>query len=46
VWPVRPEQTTTVPQDPEPGAPAVPSRSRSVAPARPAPLPSSTGAAV
>ena len=44
--PVRPEQTTTVPQDPEPGGPAVPSRSRSVAPARPAPLPSSTGAAV
>jgi len=44
--PVRPEQTTTVPDDPESGAPTVPSRSRSVAPARPAPLPSSTGAAV
>ena len=43
--PVRPEQTTTVPDD-ERDAPTVPSPSRSVAPARPAPLPSSTGAAV
>jgi hypothetical protein len=43
--PVLPEQTTTVPDDDE-GAPTVPSRSQSVAPARPAPLPSSTGAAV
>jgi hypothetical protein len=43
--PVLPEQTTTVPDDEE-GAPTVPSRSQSVAPARPAPLPSSSGAAV
>lgn len=43
--PVRPEQTTTV-TDAEPEVPAVPSRSRSVAPADPAPLPSSPGAAV
>ena len=43
--PVRPEQTTTVPDD-ERDAPTVLSPSRSVAPARPAPLPSSTGAAV
>jgi hypothetical protein len=44
--PVLPEQTTSVPEDEQRGVPAVPSRSRSVAPARPAPLPSSTGAAV
>lgn len=44
--PVLPEQTTTVPDDEESDAPSVPLRSRSVAPARPAPLPSSTGAAV
>jgi hypothetical protein len=44
--PVLPEQTTTVPGEDERDVPAVPSRSRSVAPARPAPLPSSTGAAV
>ncbi len=43
--PVLPEQTTTVPDDEE-DAPTVPSRSRSVAPAHPAPLPSSTGSAV
>ena len=44
--PVLPEQTTTVPDDEERGVPAVPSRSRSVAPVSPAPLPSSTGATV
>jgi hypothetical protein len=44
--PVLPEQITTVPEDEERGVPTVPSRSRSVAPARLAPLPSSTGAAV
>jgi hypothetical protein len=44
--PVLPEQTTTVPDDEERGVPAVPSRSRSVAPVSPAPLPSSTGAIV
>jgi hypothetical protein len=43
--PVLPEQTTTVLDD-ERDAPAVPSQSRSVAPAPAAPLPSSTGAAV
>jgi hypothetical protein len=44
--PVRPEQTTTVPEDEERGVPTVPSQSRSVASATSAPLPSSTGAAV
>jgi hypothetical protein len=44
--PVLPEQTTTVPEEEERGVPTVPSRSRSVAPGRPAPLPSSTGAVV
>jgi hypothetical protein len=44
--PVLPEQTTTVDEEEGGGVPAVPSRSRSVAPAHPAPLPSSTGAAV
>jgi hypothetical protein len=44
--PVLPEQVTTVPEDQERDVPAVPSQSRSVAPARLAPLPSSTGAAV
>ena len=44
--PVLPEQTTTVPADGEPDAPTVPLRSQSVAPARSAPLPSSTGAVV
>jgi hypothetical protein len=44
--PVLPEQTTTVPEDDERGVPTVPSQSRTVASATPAPLPSSTGAAV
>ena len=44
--PVLPEQTTTVPEDEDHGVPTVPSRSRSVAPASLAPLPSSTGAGV
>ncbi|GIE46559.1 hypothetical protein Ani05nite_00930 [Amorphoplanes nipponensis] len=44
--PVLPEQTTTVPEDDESGAPTVPSRSQTVAPAPAPPLPSSTGAAV
>ena len=44
--PVLPEQTTTVPEDNDRDMPTVPSRSRSVAPARPAPLPSSTEAAM
>jgi len=44
--PVLPEQTSTVPDDEQRGAPAVPSRSRSVAPVSPAPLPSSTGVAM
>jgi len=43
--PVLPEQTTTVPDD-QSDAPTVPLRSQSVAPASPAPLPSSRGAAV
>jgi len=43
--PVLPEQTTTVPDD-KSGAPTVPLPSQSVAPVRPAPLPSSSGAAV
>jgi len=44
--PVLPEQTTTVPDDDKSGAPTVPLRSQSVAPVSPAPLPSSSGAAV
>ncbi len=44
--PVLPEQVTTVPDDDESDAPTVPSRSQSVASARAAPLPSSSGAAV
>ncbi|AGZ40305.1 hypothetical protein AFR_10080 [Actinoplanes friuliensis DSM 7358] len=44
--PVLPEQTTTVPEDDESSRAAVPSRSESVAPVTPAPLPSSSGAAV
>jgi hypothetical protein len=44
--PVQPEQTTTVPEDDKSGAPTVPLRSQSVAPVSPAPLPSSSGAAV
>ncbi|MBB4765450.1 hypothetical protein ACFQFC_14665 [Amorphoplanes digitatis] len=43
--PVLPEQTVLVPDD-DPALEGVPSRSRTVAPATPAPLPSSTGAAV
>jgi hypothetical protein len=44
--PVLPEQITTVPEDDDPVSPRVPSRSAPVAPATPAPLPSSSGAAV
>lgn len=44
--PVLPEQTTTVEEEKGRDVPAVPSQSRSVAPAHPAPLPSSTGATV
>jgi hypothetical protein len=43
--PVLPEQTVLVPED-DSAPPGVPSSSRTVAPVTPAPLPSSTGAAV